>query len=307
MYDTLHMWLEWSKVKHLDLNKTRSVLSNIKEYGSADKNSQYGKLKNFIVTIHDTGISLKGSLAIYYYGNNFETLTRDDTKKALERLSSELGLPIDLSKINRLDVATNFIMERPVSNYFPFLGDKPYFKRVQATETSLYYITYKKRLNIYDKTKQAKDKRLSIPDKFKGKNVLRYEMRLEKRVSKQFNTTELIASTLYDKEFYDHLMLLYTSEYTSIHKINKLNIENLDNIKTPKQAVDAICGAVLNKAGLDMIPIFINDLKSKEIYQDPKCYSRVKSKLKKLANNVKISEQNELLTELDTKIMNQLY
>ncbi|MEE4196571.1 MAG: phage/plasmid replication protein [Bacteroidales bacterium] len=306
MYDTLHMWLEWSKVEQLDLTQTINILSNTKEYRSKDNNSLIGKLNNFRVTINETGISLKGSLAKYYYGNNFETLTRDDTKKAIEKLSADLYLPMQLSKITRLDFGANLILNYPVSSYISFLGDKRYFKRVQATKTSLYYNTIKKRINIYDKIKEAKSKKSYIPDYFKRKNVLRYELRFEKRVSEQFNRPELIASTLYDEDFFKSLINILKQEYDSIQKINKLDVKNVKEIKTPNDGINALCGALLNKAGLDTITNFITDIKAKNVYKYPKYYSIVNSKLKDLANNTQISMQNEFISELDIKIKNLL-
>jgi plasmid stabilization system protein ParE len=65
-----------------------------------------------------------------------------------------------------------------------------------------------------------------------------------------------------------------------------------------------IFGLMLNRYGQDEIDNLIQDMKAKQVYQDPKYYSRLKSKLKQLANMPEITEKSELIIELDKEVKN---
>ena len=69
------------------------------------KNSSYmqGDLKNMRVTFNEGSISIKGSLPKYYFGNNCETLSKSNTKEALENISSDLSIDINKAKVTRID------------------------------------------------------------------------------------------------------------------------------------------------------------------------------------------------------------
>lgn len=302
MYDTVNMWLEWSKVGNVNLSTITKKLNNCLEHKGGNFNSFTGNLNNYKVGIYETGISLKGSICKYFTNDNLQTLTRSGMERAIEQMSDELSLPVNLARINQVDLATHFIMNRTAPEYYPYLGDKRYFKRLQATNDTLYYNTSARQLIFYNKLKEAKSKGVIIPDVFNNKNLLRYEIRHKGRLGKQFNLPEVTAETLYNEKFYINLIDIWVKEYFNIQKINRLTINNMENIKTPKDAENMIFGLLLNKVGHDEIENLITDLKAKQVYSDPKYYSRLKTKLKQLANMTEITEKSELITELDKEI-----
>src|SRR5437660_5905331 len=97
-----------------------------------------GGIRNLKVKATETGLSVIGSLAKYHLGNNFETLTRQETERALERLSDELGLPMAQAKPFRLEVGSNFIVKQAVKRYCDALADTRYFERVAYRHGILY-------------------------------------------------------------------------------------------------------------------------------------------------------------------------
>ncbi len=72
-------------------------------------------------------------------------------------------------------MATHFIMNRPIPKYYPYLGSKRYFKRLQATNDTLYYNTSARQLIFYNKLKEAKSKGVIIPEVYRNEYLLRYE------------------------------------------------------------------------------------------------------------------------------------
>ncbi len=304
MFDTVYMWLDWSKVDNVELDSIASKLSNLKEFKSKSSVSYSGYLDNYVVRICEAGISLKGSIARYYHGNNLFPLSRLEMKDAVKKLSDELGLPFHLSKVTRFDLAANFIMERPVQNYFPFLGEKRGYNRSNISLSTLYYNTEKKQLIFYDKSKEFKKKYKSVetPFIYKEKNILRYELKYQNRVNKIFDKEEITVEDLINVEFYEKLKENYINEYIKIQKVNRISILNYNEIRKPKHALNLIFGALLHKTDPEDINSILDELKVQKVFSDPKSYSRLKSDLRDIKNSPTISVKSDLIIELDKKV-----
>jgi hypothetical protein len=199
-----------------------------------------------------------------------------------------------------LDVSTVIPTKQPPSDYYSYLGDKPYFERVQSTKNTLYYNNHQRQITFYDKTKEAIAKNVQIPDIWQNNNLLRYELRYTKRLNKQLNTT-LTAAFLSDKDFYYSVIQNWYNEFKTIRKIkNRINMT--DNITTPKEAKEALLAIFLQQSGQGTIDEYLNELKAKETFSDRKYYSRLKSELNMLFTASKKSEKNELMKELEMVI-----
>ena len=87
------------------------------------------------------------------------------------------------SAIFRLDIGSNFLLDLPLQNYYTCLGELSRFKKSEiANKQSLLYTTTTKTLQFYDKLKEAKRTKQTIPEVFNQKNVLRYELQLKKKI-----------------------------------------------------------------------------------------------------------------------------
>jgi len=80
-----------------------------------------------------------GSLCKWYLGDNFQTMERGDTQRAIEKLSDILHLPMNEATITRIDVAQNFIIRHPPEVYFNHLGSSYPYKRLEQPD-GLYYL-----------------------------------------------------------------------------------------------------------------------------------------------------------------------
>jgi len=278
-------------------------LTNVTEHNSTDKGSSVtGKARDYSVFINDAGISLKGSLPKFLLTNNIQTLSRAEASQAIEKLSNTLHLPIKKSKVTRIDVSTVLLVDQPPCNYYPFLGNKPHFERLQATKDTLYYNTNKRQLAFYDKVAEAKAKKIKIPETFIGKNLLRFEARYKNRLPTQFNMPIITGETLTNERFYNGIVKRWGDEYFSINKLKSISIMDTSTIKTPNDAKEVLFSFLLQNAGVGSIDRYLADLKAKKTFKDPKYYTRIKNLLHKYINAKTKSENSDLINKLDKAV-----
>ncbi len=301
MYDSINSWLPIDKAGSFNLSKTMQNLSDITEHTKNDGLVYVsGNLKNYKVFISGQGISLKGSLAKYFLPDNFHTLTRSDTERAFEMMADELCLPIQKANVSRIDFAQNFLMKYDPQAYYNFLGDCQYYKR-QPQSKSLYYSNGLRTKVFYNKIAEGKAKGLSLPDVWTGKNVLRYEMRFTSRLPKQFNKSEITASSLYNESFYMTIFDKYLAEYEAINKLHSINF-NLSDMNSPKDFWKQMNLIAINLIGQDKIMQEVENLRLKKAFTKNEYYSRLKQDIKDICKTPVLTESSDLIAELDKKI-----
>jgi hypothetical protein len=262
----------------------------------------------FQITLNSRGVNIKnGSLCKYYLGDNFQTLGRSDTQRAIEKLSDALHLPIDKATVSRLDVAQNFIVKNPVNVYYNHLGELKHSGRAAVTNgagtiETLYYYQSKGLLIFYDKIKEQKDKRQSIPEPYQNRNVLRYEQRYQKRLPKAFNVERVTAAMLYNESFYINLLDTWKNNYFSIKKINDITL-NFENMKGKKDLYILGLLSLIETAGGELaITAQIN-----EAYKSGKLAKKTAFDIKQAIKvacreKVGITAKNDCIFELDKKV-----
>ncbi|MFA6335165.1 MAG: phage/plasmid replication protein [Bacteroidales bacterium] len=257
-----------------------------------------GRVLDYKVVASSFSISFKGSLCKSCFGNNLQTLTRQKTEETVKRISDILHLEISSAKLQRLDISSVVATQNAPALYLPFLGEKPYFTRTQCTPDSLYYNNHKRQLSFYDKTKEAKAKKMPIPEELRGHNLLRYEYRINKNLRKQFNR-DVEVRDLYSDPFFHLCIQQWHNEFMVIQKISKRSILGCD-IKTPKDAKKVLFADLLRASGPETVGHFIAQLKAQNSFLDSKYYSRLKRELNKLYSQV--GEEDDCVRELERKI-----
>lgn len=302
MYDTVDFYLPMEAIKDFSIDDFLLNLSGITEHSKLDDGytSFSGNLKNLRVFKSEKGIKVTGSLAKFYLGDNCQTLTRSDTKRAINLLSQLLSIPIEKAFVRRLDFGTNIIVNHKPKLYFKYLGELNKYLR-QPQGSTLYYSNSLRRLVFYDKISEIKKERIPIPKIWENRNVIRYEIRFLSRLSKQFNLSELKASTLYDEKFYISLVNRWVSEYLSIQKIQLLSIKS-SNMNSPKDFIKLLAIMGIQAIGHDKIMMEVEALREKKVFQKPEYYSRLKKEIKYLYNHPTLTEKSDLVDELDSKI-----
>ena len=301
MYDTLNLWLPIERVGSYNLENTLQNLSGITEHNRDDGQVYIsGYLRNYKINISEQGVSLKGSLAKYFLFDNFNTLTRSDSGRALEMMSDELCLPIQEAKVSRIDFSQNFLMEFEPEAYYNFLGECQYYKR-QPQSKSLYYTNGLRQKLFYNKIAEGKAKGVGLPDVWNGQNVLRYEMRFTSRLPKQFNQTEITASSLSDEKFYMAIFDKWFAEYEAINKLHSINF-NLSDMNSPKDFWKQINLIAINMIGQDKIMQEIENLRHQKAFDKIEYYSRLKKEIKELCKTPQMTSSSDLMAELDKKV-----
>ncbi len=235
MYDTVNFWLPQSKAGGVDfLTETPYYLENVGEH--IYNNGEIvitGNLNGLKIILKEHQMKIRdGSLCKWYLGDNFQTMGRGDTQKAIERLSDTLHVPIREATVTRLDIGRNFETRFPPEVYFNHLGSLRNFIRLKEPN-GIYYCQSSKQLCFYDKIAEPKAHKAFIPKQYEGKNVLRYELRYLERIAAKLHMKEVTAAMLYDEAFFG-LMNRWGDAYMAIQKINDASL-NFQAMKSKSQ------------------------------------------------------------------------
>ena len=207
-----------------------------------------GNLAGLSVTASRWQVKVKdGSLCKWYLGDNFKSMGRGDVQRAVERLSDELHLPMNLATVTRLDVACNFSTQYPTEVYINHLGVLAYAKRL-LQPSGLYYQKRDERLCFYDKNREQRARGEPIPDLYRGRNVLRYEQSYTHRLASVLGVPAVTGATLYDERFYIAVLNRWRDTYNAIRKINDIQL-NFQAMKTKQQLYRQGVLSLIERAG----------------------------------------------------------
>jgi hypothetical protein len=263
-----------------------------------------GKASSYSARLTEQGVYLTGSLSKFFFGDNIQILNHSQIVLALDILGDSLHVPIFEAKVTRIDVGAVFSIKHTPLLYFQYLGRKNKFERLLNSKNTLYYKTDKRKLLFYDKEKEAKKKKMTIPEVFKAHNLLRYELGLMKCLKRQLGFKEIFGATLCDKNFCKELLEIWAKEYLSIEKVKSVSTINVSRIKNINDGFISFFAMYSNQfcINCEQIEKYIAYVKSMKVYKDPKYYSRLKTKLNKLITASCDEEQSPLINELDEAV-----
>lgn len=300
MYDTIKLWLPIDNLSSSHFNQIAERFNSpqIKtDYFTGEIKSVHGKVLGMDSIVSHGGLYLNGSICKSYLKDNFQTLTRQDTARAIEQISDTLLLPISKANVFRLDIAQNFFMEHQVENYYSFLGECCHFKRLVQPK-SIYYQNGLRTMLFYNKVEESKSKGLVVPIDWKNKHVLRYELRFTKRLTKQFNVASLLAKDLYENAFYNITIKKWLTEYNKIRKIKLLKPDAFN--MTSKEGKEYLLATLIQMQGQSLVINCMNTWK--EHFKNEREFYRFMANIKSIKD---MTEPSELIDELNTKIRNQ--
>ena len=234
MFDTVEFRLTKSEYNRVSfLSEIPCYITDVSLHNYIYGDVVAGSLGNLNVSCSEYQIKISGgSLCKWYLGDNLQTMGRKDTERAVEKLSDLLHLPMDRAQVTRMDVGQNFMMRHPPKVYLNHLGALKGADRLEEPNT-LYYRKQGCELCFYDKVREQKAKKESLPELYENRNVLRYEQRYTRRIAKRLGVPEIKAFMLYDEAFYIDLLNRWRDDYKAIQKINdvQLNFECMRNRK----------------------------------------------------------------------------
>lgn len=115
---------------------------------------------------------------------------------------------------------------------------------------------------------------------------------------------EVTGETLYDKGFYKRLSQTYLQEFLKIKKLPQPNSRIPESIKSVGNAVEAFLSRLIRQSGVEVIDLYIEELKSQHAFADRANYSRLRSKLTTIVNKTS-TEEDTLVSEMENGIINR--
>ena len=304
MFDTVFFRLTQSEVQSIDfLAETSCYLEDVAEHTFSDGVTVItGSVGGLKVSLNHYQIKVKdGSLCKFYLGDNFKTMGRKDTQRAIEKLSDTLHLPICKAVVTRLDVAQNFCTKYRPEAYLNHLGLLKYATRLQEPH-GVYYSQTGGRLAFYDKNQEQKTKREAVPELYEGRNVLRYEQRYTQRLAKQLNVAEVTGALLYDEAFYIGLLNRWKETYKLIQKINDV-VYNFQAMKTKQRFYRMGVLSLIEQAGgqVEMIAQ-ISDAQKRGELTKKQAYDLRQTVIDACKVREGLTVKSDVIAELDKKV-----
>jgi len=277
MLDTLNI----SYDGFVDYGTIGKVLTNCKG-GQKHQHWIKGNLKNLSIYATPRKLTIMGSIAKYYIGDNITGLPIQKVIEAIEKLTNTLECNLFDAMVNRVDIGTCLTLNNNPDVYRSLLTHKPnYYKNEYKNSTYFHTNTDYKVLAFYTKCRTN--------------NLLKYEYRLKTNgVIKQALKLDHKPTLLDIIERNNSLLQHYKNGYSTLRKSQAVIMN-----KVPKGIKD------LNNYALALL---MNDIEQREIVKNAISQNADKKQRyemnKKLRNTeqYKFSYPNELITELDSKV-----
>lgn len=290
-YDTIYLFLSYDKLP-VDYCLTE-YLEDVKTYHN--KNGEFiysmATIDNLRVILNRSGLRIQNSFCNLSSKELNKSYLGKELRVTIKELNDLLGVDLFKAKVTRLDFYFDIITKYYPNTYLNFFGDKNWYKTLHQ-ENGKYYLIKKRRLVIYNKSKQLK-----IEDLF----ILRYEIRFLNRISEQFKITELIVENLCCNEFIKQIEKIALEEYHSIEKIHNV-IFKLNKKMNLKQIDTVIYKAGIKSLGLNKIIESLNACSLIGL-----CNATQKHRYKKKIHSINKLETNEneenLVDEIETKLI----
>lgn len=263
-----------------------------------------GKLGNLSVSASDKCLRIgNGSLCKYLHGNNYQTLTRLDTKMCLEKIEDALHLSLGKADVMRMDVGGNMVMQHSPDVYFKHLGELKGYARYFQKGSLYYNKTTGMQLCFYDKNREQKQKHNEIPIAYQNKHVLRYEQRYERKAIKVMGGKCCVtASMLYDDVFFSCVCKKWQETYEKIEKIKEIE-PNFEAMKTKKDLeIIGVITLVERFGGEQTFLELIKELQERKEIDRKEAY-KIRTWIKKaLKSDKAFVKKNEVIAELNSKV-----
>jgi len=266
-------------------NYTAQFLTNVKPYR---KGGLIGKLDNYSVLANDYFISLIGSISEFWNSDNTYCIGAKETKKAIEKLSDYLHLPIHKAKVTRLDISNSFEVLNDPKMYFPLFGKKGK-QYPQDVKNGINYGTkYGNYLTTFYK---------------KNAILFRYELKVKKPAS-ALKIQKPRLEQLTEPTIYNLLLHRWKQHYYRIQKIKEM-ATNFEISGT--KDIDKLRAAMVKEVAPEIDAIILAALAQKKAAGKIKCDRQYRRCIEYLnEKETKFSINNPLIKELNQKV-NEVY
>ncbi|MGB3542137.1 hypothetical protein, partial [Rubrivirga sp.] len=168
---------------------------------------------NLKVTVTSTRTRVHGSVSSYIYGSNFPGVDFDpaDVGPALDDIAGRIGLPTSAvrdARVSQLDAAVDVVVPRPVPTYVAAVSGPPGFNTLAFSDSSVAFTNTLVKLAVYDKVAERRARRQTVPERYEGTNVVRFEVRFKRpaRTLEHALRAEMMSEPTFYDEVAGHVM-----------------------------------------------------------------------------------------------------
>jgi hypothetical protein len=179
------------------------------------------------------------------------------------------------------------------------LGEAQYYNRLEQNN-GLYYNNHLRQLVFYGKGYEQRLKKQPIPELYKNKNVLRFEMRLRKQLRQQLKQPEIKAGLLSDEVFYGSLVTRWKNEYLAIQKINSKLI-SMKPTGSKKVLAENLALYTILEMGQPQVLSRVKEWQESGQISKKQAYD-LRTFIKRLSKTPIDEKGNELINELNRKV-----
>lgn len=299
MYDTVYLTLQQNN-RDILLNDIPKHLECVSEHRYKCNTQIVGYLGNLKVTINEQTVKIQNSFCKWYLGNNYNSLSINDTEDTINKISDTLHIDISEARVTRLDIASNIILNDEVIKYLQHLGNYPRSEKV-TYRNGIYYKKKNNMLLFYDKNIETQKHKEYIPLEFQQKNILRYEQRYTQRIATQLKRNNITARLLYNSDFYYDIVKKWKEAYYNIRKIEEIkSYIYMKSIKDFKQL--GVLSLIKNLGGEDNLLKQIEEGQKQGTITKKQAFDLRRIISKSIANKKKVLVASEFIKELDKKI-----
>ena len=217
MYDKIKLMLydlptgyDWQTVLQ------RTVVKDYFANGTGGKGYWLGRR----VIATETYVSFEGSLPKCLWGHNLKTLSLQQVKWLIMKLSKDLGVPMYKAVVESAEFAHNFSMTEPPIMYMQKLDAMKKFRPNEWNGTK-YIEDEEVRCKFYDKIQEAKKKR-ELPKYGREnlpRNLLRYEVTFSTKGLSRLFGRDIVAEELWSKQVFWTLVAEWFGYYVDMVKL----------------------------------------------------------------------------------------
>jgi hypothetical protein len=306
MYDNVKLYLDHSTgAKDCAAVKTIvSALDNARDCGVCIS----GFVENLTVKVYPANVIIFGSLPKFLQGDNIGRFDRHATRYAIEKLSDTLQTDINGAKVTGFEFGAVYLMDKPVNEYLTRFDDLPNMFKYGVKGQSVYYQTPgkhpAKKLIFYDKSAENANANRNTPPGLNNTNLLRYELRLERRLPQLLKENQITAKMLYSCRLYDKVLERYKHEYFMIPK-KRILVETSREAKiTVSDAYNRLVAKFLADNQV-IVTNYVEALKQQKQFKTRTEYTRLRNKFKGIVQKYSSGvDPEDIIEELDDEIRN---
>jgi len=276
-----------------------------------DENTCKCRIKNMKIWQNYNCITIIGSLAKYLHDENISPLSREDIRQTIEKLEQDIGLSLKNSIVCSAEFGMSIITKEKPFKYLNLFRNTNKLTRVEYSKiTGVETIAFTSKTGSfefigYDKIREMKKRKKDIPRLFINSNVIRLEYKIRKKrgIEARFKGG-LSAYSLFDENVYKRFQELFFDAYKDINKMGRLVYADKSKKMSPA-ILKKLLAEQYRQSHFKEYLYFLQ-----QIIEDKKLTASSLAKMlaenKKLGNNIYISEQSPLISELDSLVYDRV-